>query len=245
MNHFLLVDKPVSWTSFDVVAVCRKLFREKHVGHNGTLDPFATGLLILGLGSATKELFHLPAEPKTYDGTAVFGAMSSTGDNEGDISFAPNEVLLSDDLNKKMNQEMINKIIQDQFLGDISQVPPIFSAKKIGGVRAYKLARRGKVVDLAPRQVHIFSFHVFDIVPDVIDGHRVWRASFVVEVSSGTYIRSLIQDLGSAIGVSAYTSALRRTRMGDFSLSQAVTVDDLRSCQSPEQFLIEASAVKR
>jgi tRNA pseudouridine55 synthase len=189
----LLYDKPAGITSHDVVArVRRVLGRGVKVGHAGTLDPFATGLLLVLLGRATRVQRFLMALPKTYEATARFGAISSTGDPEGEI--VETGAVPEGDLTL--------------VLGRIKQRPPAFSAVKVGGRRAYALARAGVEVELAEREVEVHRFE------------ETWRAEdrrgFVIECSSGTYVRSLIADLGDA-----YCEALRRTRIGDFDVAHA------------------------
>lgn len=217
MNGFLLVDKPPLCTSFNVVSLCRKVFQLKSIGHSGTLDPFATGLLIVAIGEARKLLEYLPSEPKEYVGTAVLGATSSTYDCDGDIRPLPDAEFLS----KKIDLTMINKIVQEKFTGRILQVPPSHSAVKIRGVPAYVRARRGDTFSIAPRTVTVSAFEITNFEYPYI--------SFRVVVSSGTYIRSLFHDLGQELGVGAYLDSLRRTRIGSFSVHQALPVDELES----------------
>lgn len=192
-DYVLVVDKPAGVTSHDVVAGIRRgLPRKTKVGHAGTLDPFATGLLLVLVGRATRAQRFFTALPKRYEAVARFGAVSSTGDPEGEI--VPTGVVPDGDLALPT--------------GSIQQRPPAYSAVKVGGQRAYRLARAGEAVELAEREVLI---HRFD---------EVWREGerreFVIECSSGTYVRSLIADLGDA-----YCEELRRTRVGDFDVSQA------------------------
>jgi tRNA pseudouridine55 synthase len=192
-DYVLLCDKPAGITSHDVVAsVRRTLPRKTRVGHAGTLDPFATGLLLVLVGRATRAQRFLMALRKRYEVTARFGATSSTGDPEGEIvetGCVPDGAL-------------------ELPVGLVRQRPPAYSAVKVGGRRAYELARRGETVELAEREVQV---HRFDEV-----WHRDDRRAFVIECSSGTYVRSLIADLGDA-----YCEELRRTRIGDFDVAQA------------------------
>jgi len=191
----LLVDKPAGITSHDAVASVRRERRQK-TGHAGTLDPFATGLLLLLLGrEATREQARFMALRKTYRAVARFGAVSTTGDPEGEITetgATPPEPL-------------------ELPTGDITQRPPAYSAVKVGGVRAYKLARRGEDVEVPKRQVTVYRFDQF--------WRRDDRAEFEIECSSGTYVRSLIADLGDA-----YCESLRRTAVGPFSVEDAGTL---------------------
>jgi tRNA pseudouridine55 synthase len=218
MEGILLVDKPAGWTSFDVVNYIRKMVAQaegkkpKHVkvGHTGTLDPFATGLLVLLIGKEyTRKAGELSKVDKTYEVTMRLGETSSTGDPEGEIT------PVSD---VKPTKEAIEAALK-QFTGEIEQVPPAFSAIKINGQRAYKLAREGKEVKIEPRKLTINRLELLDYsYPEV---------KFVADVSSGTYIRSLVEDIGQTLGMGAYTSVLRRSAVGNFTIGQAQSVSDL------------------
>lgn len=215
-DGILLIDKPAGWTSFDVVAKLRgarkarfkaagvtPTKRQLRVGHAGTLDPFATGLLIILLGDATKRSDEFLKQDKTYEATIHLGATSTTGDPEGEITTQAAEQPSEHDI----------KTVLSQFVGSITQVPPIYSAIKIGGQRAYKLARKGTEVEIPSRQVTIHSIGVIDYTyPDL---------KIRTRVSSGTYIRSLAQDIGTALGTGAYCSELRRTSIGDEDIKDA------------------------
>jgi tRNA pseudouridine55 synthase len=220
MKGLLLVDKPAGWTSFDVVNYIRKIVAQaegkkpKHVkvGHTGTLDPFATGLLVILIGKEyTRKAGELSKQDKTYEVTMRLGETSSTGDPEGEIT-AVSDV--------KPTKQAIETVLK-QFTGEIEQVPPAFSAIKINGQRAYKLAREGKEVKIDPRKVTINSLELLDYTyPEV---------TFTADVSSGTYIRSLVEDIGKTLGTDAYTSALRRTLIGNYALEDAQQVEGLTS----------------
>jgi tRNA pseudouridine55 synthase len=226
MRGILLVDKPAGWTSFDVVNYVRKIVaqaegkkpKQVKVGHSGTLDPFATGLLILLVGKEyTKRASEFSKLDKTYEVTMKLGQTSSTGDPEGEVTAAsdikPTEKALAEALK--------------QFTGDIQQVPPAYSAIKIDGKRAYKLARAGKEVKIDPRPVRINRLELVDYsYPEV---------KFIADVSSGTYIRSLVEDLGQALGTGAYTVGLRRTRIDKYDIENAVAVKAIQ----PEHILGE------
>jgi len=219
MNGILLIDKPKEWTSFDVVNKVRRMAQHSElntsnkkrfpVGHTGTLDPLATGLLVLLLGTYTKEAPGLTKLDKTYDVTMRLGQTSTTGDLEGEITDISSE---------QPSQEAVEQALQ-QFVGDIMQVPPAFSAIKINGQRAYKLARNGKQPVLEARPVHIEQIQFVEY------GYPFVR--FTAEVSSGTYIRSLVEDLGKVLGTGAYMSDLRRTKVGQFDIKDALQMDDL------------------
>jgi tRNA pseudouridine55 synthase len=212
MNGYLLVDKPAGWTSHDVVAKVRNILKKEaghkiKVGHTGTLDPFATGLLILMVGNYTKKAEEFSKLDKVYEAEIVLGMVSTTGDPEGDIT---------KNSDKKPAFEEINNALE-QFTGEIKQVPHKFSAMKINGQRAYRLARAGKEVQLEPRKVTI---HAIDAV-----AYKYPNLKFTAEVSSGTYIRSLSEDIGENLGTGAYLSALRRLEVGSYKVKDAIIID--------------------
>lgn len=219
MNGILLLDKPSGWTSFDVVNYVRKIVAQsqnkkpKHVkvGHTGTLDPLATGLLVLVLGDYTKRAPKLTKLDKTYEVTMQLGETSTTGDEEGE------KVAVS---SKRPPVREIEAALA-RFTGEIMQTPPAFSAMKINGQRAYKLARAGKVVELEPRPVTIYHSE--------LKRYEFPLVTFTTEVSSGTYIRSLVEDLGEALRTGAYMSALHRTNIGQFDVADALTIKSLSS----------------
>ena len=213
MDGFLLVDKPSGMSSFAVVAKVRRTLSEQvghklKVGHTGTLDPFASGLLILVIGKYTKRAAEFSKLDKTYEAELTLGAVSTTADPEGEITqkstLKPSEADIKRALSK--------------FVGQISQTPPAHSAIKVGGQRAYKLARAGKEVKLEPRQVIIFSITNTD--------YNYPKLNFITEVSSGTYIRSLAEDIGAELGTGAYLSQLRRTKVGTFTVDNANKLDE-------------------
>ena len=200
-----IIDKPSGMTSHDVVARCRKVFGTRKVGHCGTLDPSATGVLVLGVGRATKLLNYLTGQNKTYEATIVFGTNTSTLDADG-------EAVATFDMSGL--DEAAVRAAADGLTGDIMQVPPMVSAIKIDGRRLHELAREGIEVDRPSRPVHIGRFEIA-----VTDDPLVYRA--IVDCSSGTYIRSLAQDLGTALGGGAHIGSLRRTRLGAFNIDEA------------------------
>jgi len=214
----LLVDKPAGWTSFDVVNYVRRMVataegkrpKSVKVGHTGTLDPFATGLLILLIGKDyTKRAGEFSKLDKTYEVTMRLGAISTTGDPEGKIT------PVSD---RKPSLQDIQTALE-QFKGEIEQIPPAFSAIKVNGQRAYKLARAGKEVIIEPRKVTINSLELTDYsYPEV---------KLTANVTSGTYIRTLVEDLGEDLGTGAYTSHLERVTVGDFALKDAAQTKEL------------------
>lgn len=214
MNGILLVDKPKGWTSFDVVAKVRGTLRaggvnKPKVGHTGTLDPLATGLLVLLLGGYTKRATELSKLDKVYEVTMKLGETSTTGDAEGERTKISNK-----EPTKPEVEEALSK-----FIGELLQTPPVYSAVKVGGQRAYKLARQGKTVALEPRPVKIYK--------SKLTSYEYPLIGFTTHVSSGTYIRSLVEDLGKALGTGAYMSDLRRTRVGQFDIKDAIDIQNL------------------
>lgn len=225
--NFILVNKPVGWTSFDVVGFVRKLARtatgQKNikVGHAGTLDPFATGLLIVGVGrEATKRLDEYKNLPKTYLATIYLGATSTTDDPEGEITqtfeFKENEM---GRVGPPLALSAIKSVLK-KFVGSQQQVPPMFSAKKINGTRLYKLARQGKEVERVPNQIEIYDIKLLDYS---------WPSLKIeVTVSSGTYIRTLAKDIGTALGVGGYCQALTRIAVGPYLLQNALEPNQIK-----------------
>lgn len=227
MDGFLLIDKESGKTSFDVVRELRRITGERKIGHSGTLDPLATGLLLVALGNATKLLEFLFLSSKEYEVVAHFGYSSDSYDADGEIT----EI----DSKKTISKENVELCVKQNFLGQIEQVPPKYSALKVNGKRACDLMREGKDVDLASRSVDIFSFDLIEYEWPYI--------SFRISCSTGTYIRSLLHDLGELLGVGAYVKELRRTKIGDFHVSEAVEVGDVNN--KTEQLLIPVDVVAK
>ncbi|MDO4901968.1 MAG: tRNA pseudouridine(55) synthase TruB [bacterium] len=212
----ILIDKPAEMTSFGVVARVRRVLGQKlgqkkvKVGHTGTLDPFATGLLVLLYGKETKNAMALTKLDKVYEAKFILGEVSTTGDPEGEISKV--------DFDKKPSfEEILNA--SKKLTGKISQTPPAFSAIKINGKRAYDLARKGEKPEIKPREVEIFSFEILE--------YDFPRIQIRAHVSSGTYIRTLGEDLGKILGTGAYCRHLRRTKIADFDIKDAISLEDL------------------
>lgn len=203
----LLIDKPLHWTSFDAVKKIRILTKISKVGHAGTLDPLATGLLIICTGKFTKKINEYMAKEKEYTGTFTLGATTPTYDLESAAQDFRDTSNLTDDQIISTTQK---------FIGDIQQIPPAHSAIKKDGVPMYKMARKGLEVKLEPRNVHIAVFEITEIKLPVI--------SFRVVCSTGTYIRSLANDFGAALGCGGYLSSLRRTRIGEFHVDDAMSI---------------------
>ncbi len=210
-GQVLLINKPLRWTSFDVIRKLRPLLNLRKIGHAGTLDPLATGLLIVCTGKFTKRINEYMAQEKEYTGTITLGATTPTYDLESEPENFRDTAAIT--------AEMIATVVQ-QFTGELLQVPPAHSAIKKDGKRVYELARQGKTVELEPRRVTIYSFET--------DNSQFPVISFRVRCSTGTYIRSLANDVGAALGCGGYLSSLCRTAIGDFRLEQAVTIEQLQ-----------------
>lgn len=211
----VIVDKPAGMTSHDVVSRCRRLFSTRKVGHAGTLDPMATGVLVIGIERATKIMGLLTLTTKSYAATIRFGQSTSTDDAEGEVLQAVSASHLTDvDIEAAIAR----------LRGDIDQVPSSVSAIKVDGQRAYKLAREGQSVELAARPVRISRFDVLAVRGS---GEDLVDVDVEVDCSSGTYIRALARDAGAALGVGGHLTALRRTRVGDFGLDRARTLEEL------------------
>jgi tRNA pseudouridine55 synthase len=206
---FVLVDKPAGPTSHDIVARVRKILGVKRVGHAGTLDPIASGLLVLGVGPATRLLSFVQGLPKTYEATGVLGVRTTTLDAAGVVVSSCDANVAPDDI----------RAAAAGLVGEIEQVPPAHSAVKVGGERAYKKARRGEATELAPRRVTVYAFDVLRTTPSEFDAR--------FECSSGTYIRSLVADVGDRLDCGAHVSALRRTAIGHLRVDAAVLPDDV------------------
>ena len=213
-SGLIIVDKPAGWTSHDVVARIRKLAGTKRVGHAGTLDPMATGVLVVGVEKATRLLGYLALTEKEYIGTIRLGQATDSDDADGQLtSFVSAKNVGEDELRRAARA----------LTGEISQIPPGVSAIKVGGRRAYQLARAGKAPELAARAVTVSRF---DIIAVRRDGELL-DVDVAVTCSSGTYIRALARDLGAALGVGGHLTVLRRTRVGPYLVSQARTLDQL------------------
>ena len=212
-DGILLIDKPADMTSFGVVARVRRVLSEQagkkvKIGHTGTLDPFATGLLILCVGKETKNAMSYTKLDKVYEATIHLGQTSTTGDPEGEVS-AVND--------RQPSREEVEKVLQ-QFTGEITQRPPIYSAIKIDGRRAYDLARQGKDVEIPERKVTIHSLELVD--------YTYPELKVRTHVSSGTYIRTLAEDIGKTLGTGAYCTQLRRTKVADWQVNDAQTLEE-------------------
>ncbi len=206
-----LIDKPLEWSSFDVVKFLRKRIRVKKVGHAGTLDPLATGMLILCCGKATKSISMIQDLPKVYTGEITFGKSTTTYDAEGEV----NEEAGWDHITR----EKIIAVLQEEFTGTVEQIPPMYSALKYGGKKLYELARKGEEVVRLPRQVTFHEQEILNFEPP--------RLTLKIKCSKGTYIRSLARDLGEALDSKGYLSGLERTAIGDFLVDDALTPHEM------------------
>jgi tRNA pseudouridine55 synthase len=209
MNGILLVDKPEKWTSHDVVAKLRHRWNLKKVGHGGTLDPMATGLLVLLIGNGTKISQYITNQDKVYEGTFCLGQTTDSYDRDGEVT-ATHAVGVSE-------EEV--KACAEQFFGDQLQIPPMFSAKKINGQPLYKLARKGENIERQPSAIKIYDF--------LIQRVRLPQVDFRLACSKGTYVRALAHDMGQRLGCGAYLSQLRRVQAGNFTLERARSLDVL------------------
>jgi len=225
LNGLVVIDKPAGLTSHDVVARCRRIFGQRRVGHAGTLDPDATGVLLVGLGRVTRLLRFVSALPKTYTTDIVLGTATSTLDASGDVVGTYDMAQVTPELVRAAASALT---------GDIEQVPPMVSAVKVGGRRLHELARQGVEVERAPRPVSVYRF---DTAP-VPGRPGVYRAE--IECSSGTYVRVLAHDLGRALGGGAHVADLRRTRIGSFGEGAMRPLERL----GPDDVLTPAQAVR-
>lgn len=224
---FLLIDKAGGWTSHDVVAKCRGILGERRVGHAGTLDPMATGLLVLGVGRATRLIRYVQEGIKTYVARIAFGIATDTLDADGAILSREPMSFDRDELDA----------VAARFVGSISQIPPMVSAVRVDGRRLYELAREGIEVERVPRPVEIHSIEVLEFAPGPYP-----EIEISVTCGSGTYIRTLADDLARALGGRAHLAALRRTSIGNRSVDDALTVEALDSLEDPVTELLSMAA---
>ena len=223
-GEVLLLDKPLTWTSFDIVRKVKNTLRPRKIGHAGTLDPLATGLLILCTGKKTKDIDQIQAQEKEYEGTFRLGQTTPSFDRETAVDAERPYAHLTE-------AEIRAAVLP--FLGEIEQIPPLFSAVKVDGKRAYKLARSGQEAEIKPKTVEIKAFDIMRIELPEID--------FRVVCSKGTYIRSLARDLGAALGVGAHLTRLVRTRIGEYKLADAWTVAEVQALRPPRPEAAAAS----
>jgi len=214
VEGLLLVDKPAGVTSHDMVLAARRAYHERSIGHLGTLDPFATGLLVMLLGRSTRLATFIVTEPKVYDATIVFGSETDTDDSTGvTVRSAP-----------LPEAHQVREAI-DSLTGDLMQVPPAHSAPLVDGVRAYDSARRGEAVQQPPVPVRVYKWDVHESNRDTLQA--------TITCGSGTYVRALARDIGRAAGSAAHLASLRRTRCGEFDVCDAASLEDLRNAPPP------------
>jgi len=210
LNGVLIIDKPTGWTSHDVVAVVRKKLHMKRVGHGGTLDPMATGVLLVLVGKATKLFDALSADEKEYRFTVKLGSQTDTGDADGQV--------IAEKPYDHVTRELLDATLP-KFFGPQQQIPPIYSAIKIDGKKLYEYARKGQTVEIPPRDINVLKFAIDEVsLPDV---------TLTARVSKGTYIRKLAEDYAAALGTVGHVCMLRRTSSGPFTLEQSVTLEDV------------------
>jgi len=230
MNGFLIIDKPGGITSHDVVGRVRHILHERRVGHTGTLDPFATGVLIVLVGRATRLAQFLSGEDKHYDAIIRLGYATDTGDRTGTPLTTPES-----DQHRRWTEDEIEAALAS-LRGEIDQVPPMYSAKKIGGKKLYELARRGEEVERKPVRVCIHEFAPIRPDGQLMKDNRDGTFDFHVRVacSAGTYVRTLAEDFGKQIGIGAHVAELRRTQVGSFNIESAITLDQLKTSFAEE-----------
>ena len=227
-DGLVVVDKPAGWTSHDVVGKLRRVYGQRKVGHAGTLDPDATGVLLVGLGRATRLLRFLQEQGKAYRGRVRFGVATTTLDAAGEIVEQRPMPVSAEEVAAAM----------PRFVGDIEQIPPMVSAVQIGGRRLHELARKGEEVERAPRPVHVDAF-----VLEAFEPGPYPEATVLVECGSGTYVRTLAADLGTALGGCAHLGSLRRLRVGSFTLDEAHPLDAIEA--APEAALLPLAVAMR
>jgi len=228
MDGILIIDKPTDWTSHDVVGKLRKILKTKRIGHTGTLDPFATGVLVMLVGQATRLAQFLDKDAKEYEATVQLGFETDTGDLTGEMR----------DEGRGMRDEEVAEILDKTnlenvlvpFRGQIEQTPPMYSAKKVDGKKLYELARKGIEIERKPVNVTIYELELLEEIPNPKSQIRIR-----VLCTAGTYIRTLAEDIGRKIGTGAHLTALRRTRAGNFDLTKAVSIEQLLEIVSAEK----------
>jgi len=233
IDGILIIDKPAGFTSHDVVAKTRRILKTKRVGHTGTLDPFATGVLVALIGKATRLAQFLDKAEKEYLATIRFGFETDTGDRTG----SPKSKVQSP---KPIGVAIVGAVLDD-FRGEIEQMPPMYSAKKIEGKKLYEHARKGKTIDRKPIVVNINKLEIIGPEPPTVDGLTLGleTVNFRVSCSAGTYIRTLAEDIGRKVGTGAHLAELRRTRAGKFALEQSLTLEQLEQLDDKRTALIQ------
>ena len=235
MNGLLVIDKPEGWTSHDVVARTRSILKTKRIGHTGTLDPFATGVIVVLVGGATRLAQFFDKDEKEYEALIQFGFETDTGDRTG--TQITRSTLSDEEIAERVNSADWNALFTD-FRGEIQQIPPMYSAKKVEGKKLYELARKGLVTERPPVGITIHKLEV-----SKSDESKESGSTFPIRVvcSAGTYIRTLAEDIGRKFGIGAHLTELRRTRAGRFSLADSVSIEDLSKADDPSSMLIDIS----
>jgi len=226
-DGILIVDKPEGLTSHDVVARLRRILKTKRIGHTGTLDPFATGVLVMLVGKATRLAQFLDKDKKEYEATIRFGFETDTGD----VSGSPKRIQNS---KFKIQNEEIEEALKD-FRGEIEQTPPMYSAKKVAGKKLYELARKGIEIERKPVKITIYEIEKMENGKWKMENGKTFDVKIRVACSAGTYVRTLAEDIGKKLEVGAHLSALRRTCAGQFDLSKAVTIEELEEIVSKDK----------
>ena len=227
IDGILIVDKPEGLTSHDVVARLRRILKTKRIGHTGTLDPFATGVLVMLVGKATRLAQFLDKDKKEYQATIRFGFETDTGD----VSGSPKRIQNS---KFKIQNEEIEEALKD-FRGEIEQTPPMYSAKKVAGKKLYELARKGIEIERKPVKITIYEIEKMENGKWKMENGKTFDVKIRVACSAGTYVRTLAEDIGKKLEVGAHLSALRRTCAGQFDLSKAVTIEELEEIVSKDK----------
>ncbi|MBP6002462.1 MAG: tRNA pseudouridine(55) synthase TruB [Pyrinomonadaceae bacterium] len=232
MDGILIIDKPAGITSHDVVYRVRRILKTKRVGHTGTLDPFATGVMVVLVGQATRLAQYLDKDVKEYEAELTFGFETDTGDRTGERKGEEEKRGTAD-----LKPEMIDAVLP-QFRGQIEQTPPMYSAKKIDGKKLYELARKGETVERKAVNVTISKLEITTPLKPIDVGPGTWNLGLKVRCSAGTYIRTLAEDIGRAVGVGAHLGELRRTAAGKFNINDARTLDELQAMDDPASALV-------
>jgi tRNA pseudouridine55 synthase len=230
VNGILIIDKPAGITSHDVVSRVRRILKTKRVGHTGTLDPFATGVIVILVGQATRLAQFLDKDEKEYEATVRFGFETDTGDRTG----SPKSKVQS---LKSITVEKVRAIL-NEFRGDIMQVPPMYSAKKVDGKKLYEHARKGETIERKAVSVNISRLEILNDLEASSLEPGTWDLGLRVACSAGTYIRTLAEDIGRKVGMGAHLAELRRTRAGKFSIEQSLTLEQLEQQKEPNSVLI-------
>jgi tRNA pseudouridine55 synthase len=226
-SGIIIVDKPEGLTSHDVVARLRRILKTRRIGHTGTLDPFATGVLVMLVGKATRLAQFLDKDKKEYEATIRFGFETDTGDKTGELRITNYEL-------RNVSDDELENVLKD-FQGEIEQTPPMYSAKKVDGKKLYELARKGIEIERKPVKVTIYEIEKMENGKRKMENENTFDVKIRVVCSAGTYIRTLAEDIGKKLKIGAHLAALRRTRAGQFDLSKAVTIEELEEIVSKDK----------